>query len=117
MHVTGPINASGTARRLPLRAGGVAHRAGGADIRLDGRQAAANTVIRKRAVLHGALGYAAEAGLLPDNPLDSIGWRVPQSSAALDPAIVANPDQVNALLDAAGRGQDRRRLDQRRHQL
>jgi hypothetical protein len=45
--------------------------------RLDGSRAAANTVIRKRAVLHGALGYAAEAGLLPDNPLDSIGWRVP----------------------------------------
>ena len=65
--------------------------------RLDGSRAAANTVIRKRAVLHGALGYAAEAGLLPDNPLDSIGWRVPQSSAALDPAIVANPDQVNAF--------------------
>jgi hypothetical protein len=39
--------------------------------RLDGSRAAANTIIRKRAVLHGALGYAAEAGLLPDNPLDS----------------------------------------------
>jgi hypothetical protein len=36
--------------------------------RLDGRRAAANTIIRKRVVLHGALGYAAEAGLLPDNP-------------------------------------------------
>jgi hypothetical protein len=55
--------------------------------RLDGSRAAANTIIRKRAVLHGALGYAAEAGLLPDNPLDSIGWRVPQSSAALDPRL------------------------------
>ena len=36
--------------------------------RLDGSRAAASTVIRKRAVLHGALGYAAESGLLPDNP-------------------------------------------------
>ncbi len=36
--------------------------------RLDGSLAAANTIIRKRAVLHGALGYAAEAGLLPDKP-------------------------------------------------
>ena len=52
---------------------------------LDGSRAATNTIIRKRAVLHGALGYAAEAGLLPDNPLDNFGWRVPQSSAALDP--------------------------------
>jgi hypothetical protein len=43
-------------------------------LRLDGSRAAANTIIRKRAVLHGALGYAAETGLLPDNPLDSFGW-------------------------------------------
>ena len=54
-------------------------------LRLDGSRAAANTIIRKRAVLHGALGYAAEAGLLPNNPLDTIGWQVPRSSAALDP--------------------------------
>ena len=45
----------------------------------------ASTIIRKRVVLHGALGYAAEAGLLPDNPLESIAWHVPESSAALDP--------------------------------
>ena len=71
--------------------------------RLDGRRAAANTIIRKRAVLHGALSYAAEAGLLPDNPLDNFGWRMPQSSAALDPAVVASLDQVSALLDAVAR--------------
>jgi hypothetical protein len=57
----------------------------------------ASTIIRKRVVLHGALGYAAEAGLLPDNPLESIAWHVPESSAALDPAVVASPDQVSAL--------------------
>jgi hypothetical protein len=44
---------------------------------LDGSRTAANTIIRKRAVLHGALGYAVEAGLLPDNPLDAITWQVP----------------------------------------
>ena len=71
--------------------------------RLDGSRAAANTIIRKRVVLHGALGYAAEAGLLPDNPLDSTAWHVPQSSAALDPAVVASPEQVSALLDAVSR--------------
>ena len=71
--------------------------------RLDGSRAAASTIIRKRAVLHGALGYAAESGLLPDNPLDSIGWQVPQSSPALDPAVVASPAQVSALLDAVAR--------------
>jgi integrase len=74
-------------------------------LRLDGTRAAANTIIRKRAVLHGALGYAAEAGLLPDNPLESIGWQVPQSSAALNPAVVASPAQVSALLDAVARNQ------------
>jgi integrase len=71
--------------------------------RLDGSQAAANTIIRKRVVLHGALGYAAQSGLLPDNPLDSTNWRVPKSSAALDPAVVASPDQVSMLLDAVAR--------------
>src|SRR6201996_6487176 len=71
--------------------------------RLDGSRAAANTIIRKRVVLHGALGYAAECGLLPDNPLDSIAWRVPHSSAALDPAVVASSAQVSALLDAVAR--------------
>jgi integrase len=71
--------------------------------RLDGSRAAANTIIRKRVVLHGALCYAAEAGLLPDNPLDTIAWHVPQSSAALDPAVVASPEQVSALLDAVSR--------------
>jgi integrase len=71
--------------------------------RLDGSRAAANTIIRKRAVLHGALSYAAEGRLLPDNPLDNFGWRVPQSSAALDPAVVASPDQVSALLNAVAR--------------
>jgi hypothetical protein len=57
-----------------------------------------------RAVLHGALGYPAEAGLLPDNPLNTIACQVPRSSAALDPMVVASP------------AQDRCRLDQRRHQ-
>ena len=72
-------------------------------LRLDGGRAAANTIIRKRAVLHGTLSYAAEGGLLPGNPLDNLSWRVPQSSAALDPAVVASPDQVAALLDTVAR--------------
>jgi hypothetical protein len=76
--------------------------------RLDASRAAANTIIRKRVVLHGALGYAAEAGLLPDNQLDSIGWQVPQTSTALDPAAVASPAQVSALLERSP-GPSRRR--------
>ena len=72
-------------------------------LRLDGSRAAADTIIRKRAILHGALGYAVEAGLLPDNPLDSFGWQVPRSSAALNPAVAASPAQVSALLDTVAR--------------
>jgi hypothetical protein len=34
-------------------------------LRLDGSRAAANTIIRKRAVLHGTLGYAVSTGHLP----------------------------------------------------
>ena len=60
-------------------------------MRPDGSRAAANTIIRKRAALHGALGYAAEAGLLPDNPLPIIGWQVPQWSAVADPMTMASP--------------------------
>ena len=37
--------------------------------RLDGTPAAANTIARKRAVFHGALGYAVELELLPANPI------------------------------------------------
>ncbi len=38
-------------------------------LRLDCSRAAAATIARKRAVFHNALGYAAELGLLPSNPL------------------------------------------------
>ena len=72
-------------------------------LRLDGSRAAANTIIRKRAVLHGVLGYAAEAGLLPDNPLENIAWQIPRSSATVDPMVMASPAQVSALLEAVDR--------------
>lgn len=45
--------------------------------RPDGSRAAANIIIRNRVVLHGALGYAAEAGPMPGHPLGAIGWQVP----------------------------------------
>ena len=47
--------------------------------RLDGSPAAANTITRKRAVFHGALGYAVELGLLPANPIGLVRWRIPAS--------------------------------------
>jgi hypothetical protein len=44
-------------------------------VRLDGRRAAANTISRKRAVFHNALGYAVETRLLDANPADHVSWR------------------------------------------
>jgi integrase len=72
-------------------------------LRLDGRRAAANTITRKRAVFHGALGYAVETGLLESNPAGRISWRAPQASPVVDPAIVASPAQAQALLAAVAR--------------
>jgi hypothetical protein len=46
-------------------------------MRLDGSRAAPATITRKHAVLHAAIGYATETGLLDANPLDTITWRVP----------------------------------------
>src|SRR5260370_2740226 len=59
--------------------------------RLDGTPAAANTISRKRAVLHGALGYAVELGLLPANPVQNIRWHPPRAAAALTPGTLAHP--------------------------
>ena len=67
-------------------------------IRLDGSPAAANTVRRKRAVFHGALGYAVELGLLPANPMGNVRWHAPGPAVALNPATVASPAQVRAIL-------------------
>jgi hypothetical protein len=60
-------------------------------LRLDGSRAAANTITRKRAVFHGALGYAVEAGLLTSNPADAVTWQVPKAATTVDPKVVASP--------------------------
>ena len=71
--------------------------------RLDGSAAAANTIGRKRAVFHGALGYAVELGLLPANPLGLVHWHAPRAAVAVSPATVASPAQVRAILDQVTR--------------
>jgi integrase len=70
-------------------------------VRLDGHRAAANTIARKRAVFHNALGYAVETGLLDANPADQVTWRPPKASGAVTPQVVASPAQAEALLAAA----------------
>ena len=71
--------------------------------RLDGSVAAANTIGRKRAVFHGAPGYAVELGLLPANPLGLVHWHAPRAAVAVSPATVASPAQVRAILDQVTR--------------
>jgi integrase len=71
--------------------------------RLDGSPAAANTVARKRAVFHGALGYAVELGLLPANPIGLVRWRAPRAAVAVSPATVPSPAQVRAILAQVAR--------------
>lgn len=59
--------------------------------------------IRKRAVLHGALGYPADAGLLPDNPLDTIAWQLGGAGASvLHPAGRDPGGRDPVPLDPAG---------------
>ena len=72
-------------------------------VRVDGSPAAANTVSRKRAVFHGALGYAVELGLLPADPLNLVRWRAPRAAVAVRPAAMASPEQVRAILAEVSR--------------
>lgn len=69
-------------------------------VRVDGKAAAATTIARKRAVLHGALRYAVELDLLPANPMDRVQWTAPKSTETVDRRVVANPAQARALLAA-----------------
>ncbi len=72
-------------------------------MRLDGHLAAANTVSRKRAVFHDALGYAVELGMLPANPLSQVRWKAPQTMGEVNPVTVASPAQVHAVLASVAR--------------
>jgi integrase len=67
-------------------------------VRLDGGRAAATTITRKHAVVHGAAGWAVELGLLVTNPLDSIRWKAPGAATAADRRKVASPAQVRMIL-------------------
>lgn len=66
----------------------------------DGNDAAATTVNRKRFAFHQALEYAIESKELPSNPLDTVKWRRPRTSEAVDRRSVVNPAQARQLLTA-----------------
>ncbi|MGW4423837.1 tyrosine-type recombinase/integrase [Streptosporangium sp. NPDC004631] len=65
-----------------------------------GKDAAANTVRRKREVLHHLLELAVEQKELPANPLHAIKWTPPKAAGTIDPRTVVNPEQARALLAA-----------------
>ncbi|MEV1200281.1 tyrosine-type recombinase/integrase [Microbispora rosea] len=69
-------------------------------LRLDGQAASANTVRRKRAVLHAVLEYAVELEELPSNPLHKVKWKPPKTTETVDPRVVVNPRQAQELLTA-----------------
>ncbi|MET8864119.1 tyrosine-type recombinase/integrase [Nonomuraea sp. NPDC004580] len=65
-----------------------------------GTPAGANTVRRKRAVLHHLLEHAVEQKVFGTNPLDGIKWSVPKAVTSVDPRTVVNPAQARLLLEA-----------------
>ncbi|WP_327586171.1 tyrosine-type recombinase/integrase [Nonomuraea sp. NBC_00507] len=69
-------------------------------LRLDGKAASANTIRRKRAVLHALLEYAVELEELSANPLHRIKWKPAKTTETVERRIVVNPRQAQELLTA-----------------
>lgn len=72
-----------------------------------GKAASANTANRKRMVLHNALDYACETGILNVNPLTYVKWTRPRTTSAIDPRVVINSEQATRFLDAVEHHSDR----------
>jgi integrase len=72
-------------------------------VNLDGTKSGANTISRKRPVLHSILEYAVEGEELPSNPLHKISWTPPKTTQTIDPRVVVNQEQARSLLDAVAR--------------
>ncbi|MGW1277097.1 tyrosine-type recombinase/integrase [Streptomyces tsukubensis] len=68
--------------------------------KVDGGEAAVETMRRKRKVLVHALYYAVERGELGSHPLARVRWRLPKPAVSVDPRVVANPHQARDLLSA-----------------
>ncbi|MFC4899998.1 tyrosine-type recombinase/integrase [Streptosporangium amethystogenes subsp. fukuiense] len=64
----------------------------------DGKVASVNSVRRKRSVLHHLIETAVELRELPSNLLDTIKWKPPKATDAVDPRTVVNSAQARTLL-------------------
>ncbi|WP_327067816.1 tyrosine-type recombinase/integrase [Kitasatospora sp. NBC_01302] len=70
-------------------------------LKLDGKDAAANTVRRKRMVLNNCLRYGVERRQLSANPLQFIDWEPPETDDEVDWRYVPNPAQAKGLIATA----------------
>jgi integrase len=69
-------------------------------LKLNGESAASETFKRKRKILVNVCNYAVELGEFTQNPVDSVTVQKPPRIVAVDPRVVANPQQVSNLLGA-----------------
>ncbi|MFD0571772.1 tyrosine-type recombinase/integrase [Kitasatospora gansuensis] len=74
-----------------------------ASVKLDGKKAAASSVLRKRRILHHVLGRAVEEKLLTVNPIPLVQWQPPKIEEEVDPEYVLSPEQITASLAEIGR--------------
>ena len=51
-------------------------------------------------IVHNAMEYACEIGILTDNPLTHIRWTRPRTTTGIDPRVVINADQAPRFLAA-----------------
>ncbi|MGW3351260.1 tyrosine-type recombinase/integrase [Nonomuraea rubra] len=75
----------------------------------NGTAAAANTMNRKRMVLHNALEFACEIGALSANPLKAVKWSKPRILSTVDPRVVINIHQARRFLTAVEKHSERGR--------
>lgn len=67
---------------------------------LDGTEASASTIRRKRSAVNGVFEYAVELERLPANPMARVSWRVPATTEVVDRGVVVNVQQARALMSA-----------------
>lgn len=79
------------------------HRALGAlAVKLDGSEAAENTVRRRRMIFNNALVFAVVCDRLEANPLSKANWPLPQVDIEVDLRYVPGPHLARDLITAAG---------------
>jgi integrase len=74
---------------------------GAISLKMDGKASAAATYQRKRALFYNCLGYAVELELLGANPIDKVQWTADETERQIDRRVVANPNQVDAIVETA----------------